>query len=72
MRVAVQVRVGEASDAAFVVEMARLASVIEDDPLPAVDDTVLQQGLPPSPETSVVAVDDDGDGGAGWTCCARK
>jgi hypothetical protein len=45
----VLLRAGKSSDAAFVVEMARLASVIEDDPLPPVDDPVLAQGLPPSP-----------------------
>ena len=53
------VRAGEASDAAFIVEMARLASTIEDRPLPLADDPDLLRGLPPDPGTSVVAVDDD-------------
>ena len=33
---------------------------MEDDPLPPVDDPALLLGLPPSPDTAVVALDDDG------------
>ncbi len=63
----VPVRAGEPSDAAFVVEMARLASVIEDRPLPSTDDPELVQLLPPSPDTAVLALDHDGHPvGAAW------
>jgi GNAT superfamily N-acetyltransferase len=63
----VPVRTGEPSDAAFIVEMARLASAIEGRPLPPVDDPVLVQGLPASPDTSVLALDHDGRPvGAAW------
>jgi GNAT superfamily N-acetyltransferase len=63
----VSVRAGEPSDAAFIVEMARLASAVEGRPLPPVDDPVLAQGLPPSPGTSVLALDHDGNPvGAAW------
>ena len=54
------VRAGEPSDAAFIVTMAQLASVMEDDPLPPADDPALLLGLPSSPDTAVVALDDDG------------
>lgn len=61
------VRAGAPSDAAFVVEMARLASTLEDLPLPAPDDPALVEGLPPAPDASVVAVDEDGRPvGAAW------
>ncbi len=61
------VRAGEPSDAAFIVEMARLASVIEDRPLPPADDPALVRGLPKSPDTAVLALDDDGHRvGAAW------
>ncbi|MBA3905650.1 MAG: GNAT family N-acetyltransferase [Pseudonocardiales bacterium] len=47
--------------------MARLASSIEDRPPPPVDDPELAQGLPPSPDTSVLALDQDGHAiGAAW------
>jgi GNAT superfamily N-acetyltransferase len=63
----VPVRTGEPSDAAFIVEMARLASVMEDRPLPPVDDPELVRGLPPSPDTSVLALDHNGHPvGAAW------
>ncbi len=63
----VPVRAGEPSDAAFIVEMARLASVIEDRPLPSADDPELVQMLPPSPDTAVLALDHDGHPvGAAW------
>jgi hypothetical protein len=55
----VPIRTGEPSDAAFVVEMARLASAVEGR-LPAADDPRLARGLPPSPDTSVLALDADG------------
>ena len=61
------VRTGEPSDAAFIVEMARLASAIEGRPLPPVDDPALVQGLPPSPDTSLLALHHDGHPvGAAW------
>ncbi len=63
----VPVRAGEPSDTAFIVEMARLASAIEDRPLPAADDPELAQGLPRSPDTAVLALDHDGHPvGAAW------
>jgi len=63
----VPVRTGEPSDAAFIIEMARFASTIEGRPLPPVDDLELAQGLPPSPDTSVLALDHDGRPvGAAW------
>jgi GNAT superfamily N-acetyltransferase len=63
----VPVRTGEPSDAAFIVEMARLASAIEGHPLPAADDPALVRGLPPAPDTSVLALDhDEGPVGAAW------
>jgi GNAT superfamily N-acetyltransferase len=62
----VPVRVGEPSDAAFIVSMAQLASVLEDDPLPPLDDPALLLGLPPSPDTAVVALDDGRPIGAAW------
>jgi GNAT superfamily N-acetyltransferase len=63
----VRIRTGERSDAAFIVEMARLASSIASRPLPPADDPALAQGLPPSPDTSVLALDHDGHPvGAAW------
>jgi GNAT superfamily N-acetyltransferase len=63
----VRVRAGEPSDASFITTMAQLASVIEDDPLPAVDDPALLLGLPPAPDTAVVALDREGHRiGAAW------
>jgi GNAT superfamily N-acetyltransferase len=63
----VPVRAGEPSDAAFIVEMARLASVIEDRPPRPADDPELVQMLPRSPDTAVLALDDDGHAvGAAW------
>lgn len=47
--------------------MARLASVIEDRPLPPADDPGLVRGLPLSPDTAVLALDHDGHPvGAAW------
>ena len=63
----VPVRAGEPADRAFIVEMARLASAVEGRPLPPADDPGLAQGLPPSPDASVLALDDDGRPvGAAW------
>jgi GNAT superfamily N-acetyltransferase len=63
----VRIRAGEPSDAAFIVEMARLASVIEDRPLPPTDDPELVQMLPLSPDTVVLALDHhDHPVGAAW------
>ena len=62
-----RVRVGEPSDASFIVTMAQLASVIEDDPLPPIDDPALLLGLPPAPDTAVVALDcEERPIGAAW------
>ena len=62
-----RVRAGEPSDAAFIVEMARLASAIEGRPLPPPDDPGLVRGLPRSPDTAVIALDHDGQPiGAAW------
>jgi GNAT superfamily N-acetyltransferase len=63
----VRVRAGEPSDTAFIVEMARLASAVEDRALPPADDPGLAQGLPRSPDTAVLALDQDGRPvGAAW------
>jgi GNAT superfamily N-acetyltransferase len=63
----VRIRAGETSDAAFIVEMARLASAVEDRPLPPAGDPGLVQGLPRSPDTAVLALDPDGHPvGAAW------
>jgi GNAT superfamily N-acetyltransferase len=63
----VPVRAGEPSDTSFIVEMARLALVLEDCPLPPADDPELARGLPPSPDTSVLALDHNGHPvGAAW------
>jgi GNAT superfamily N-acetyltransferase len=63
----VLVRTGEPSDAAFIVEMARLASVIEDRPLPPADDPGLVRMLPPAPDMAVLALDHQGHPvGAAW------
>ncbi|GAA1878962.1 hypothetical protein GCM10009836_70460 [Pseudonocardia ailaonensis] len=56
-----RIRPGRPSDAAFLVEMARFASVIEDRPLPPPDDPELQ--LPSSPDAVVVA---EPELGAAW------
>ena len=61
------VRTGEPSDAAFIIEMARLASVIEDDPLPPADDPDLVRMLSSALHTAVLALDHDGQPvGAAW------
>ncbi len=61
------VRTGEPSDAAFILEMARLASAVEGRPLPPVDDPALLRGLPPTPDASVLALGHDGRPvGAAW------
>lgn len=61
------VRAGEPADTGFIIEMARLASVIEDRPLPAADDPEVVRMLPASPEAAVLALDHDGRAiGAAW------
>ncbi len=63
----VRVRTGEPGDAAFVLEMARFASTIEDRPLPPADDPELALCLPPAPDAGVLAVGpDDRPVGAAW------
>ena len=63
----VPVRTGEPSDAAFIVEMARLASAIEGRPLAPGRRSRAGAGPSPSPDTSVLALDHDGHPvGAAW------
>jgi GNAT superfamily N-acetyltransferase len=63
----VLVRTAEPPDTAFIIEMARLASVIENRPLPPADDPDLVQMLPVSPDTAVLALAHDGHPvGAAW------
>jgi GNAT superfamily N-acetyltransferase len=65
------VRGADESDTRFILEMARLASVIEDRPLPAEDDPDVVAMLPAPGECAVIAVADDGRRvGAAW-CCIR-
>lgn len=62
----VPVRTGAPSDAAFIVEMARLASAVDGRPPPP-DDPALLRGLPAEPDASVLSVDDEGRrAGAAW------
>ena len=62
-----QLRTGSPADAPFLVEMARLAAVIEDHALPAADDPELLRALPAAPDESVVALDPAGRRvGAAW------
>jgi hypothetical protein len=44
----------------FLVEMVRLASTLEDRPLPAADDSVVLAVLPLASDSVVVATDDSG------------
>ena len=61
-------RSATAEDAAFIVEMARHACVIEDWPLPDADDEDTQSLLPVSDDIVVVATDATGLRiGAVWT-----
>jgi GNAT superfamily N-acetyltransferase len=65
---AVQLRLAIPEDDAFIVEMARHASVIEDWPLPDVESDDVQSLLPIAGEMSIVAVDAAGrQVGAVWT-----
>ena len=52
-----RLRSATSEDAAFIVEMARYACVIEDWPLPDADSEEVQSVLPPSGEVPIVAVD---------------
>jgi len=58
--VSVRPRGFEASDMPFLVEMVRLASTLEDRPLPAADDPVVLAVLPLASDSVVVATDDSG------------
>lgn len=61
-------RSANSDDAAFIVEMARHACVIEDWPLPDVDSDEVHSLLPPVGEVPIVAVDGAGlRAGAVWT-----
>jgi hypothetical protein len=64
----IRLRSATPEDAAFIVEMARHACVIEDWPLPDADSEGVQSVLPPSGEVPIVAVDAAGFSiGAVWT-----
>jgi ribosomal protein S18 acetylase RimI-like enzyme len=64
----VELRSATVADAAFIVEMARLACVIEDWPLPEADSEDTQSLLPRSDDVVVVAEDEIGLRlGAAWT-----
>jgi ribosomal protein S18 acetylase RimI-like enzyme len=64
----IRLRSATSEDAAFVVEMARHACVIEDWPLPDVDSEEVQSVLPASGNVPIVAVDAAGRRvGAVWT-----
>lgn len=64
----VRIRAATAADDAFVVEMARHASVIEDWPLPDPDDDEVLGMLPPPGVTPLIAQDANGVAvGAVWT-----
>jgi ribosomal protein S18 acetylase RimI-like enzyme len=64
----VRLRSATAEDAAFIVEMARHACVIEDWPLPDADSEDTQSLLPGSGDTAIVAADETGVRvGAVWT-----
>jgi len=64
----IRLRPATPDDAAFVVEMARHACVIEDWPLPDADSDEVLSLLPPRGEAPIVAVDAKGDQlGAVWT-----
>ncbi|KAA0108757.1 GNAT family N-acetyltransferase [Mycolicibacterium sp. P9-22] len=64
----VRLRSATSGDAAFIVEMARHACVIEDWPLPDPDSDEVASLLPAAGEVPVVAVDDAGVRlGAVWT-----
>jgi GNAT superfamily N-acetyltransferase len=61
-------RAGSASDAAFLVEMARHACVIEDWPLPDPDSKDVTSILPSSDDVAIIATDAAGVMfGAAWT-----
>jgi GNAT superfamily N-acetyltransferase len=64
----IRMRSATPEDAAFIVEMARHACVIEDWPLPDADSEEVQSVLPPSGEVPIVTVDAAGFSiGAVWT-----
>jgi ribosomal protein S18 acetylase RimI-like enzyme len=64
----IRLRSATAEDAAFVVEMARHACIIEDWPLPDPDSEEVRSLLPPNGEVPIIATDDAGSRlGAGWT-----
>jgi GNAT superfamily N-acetyltransferase len=60
-------RPARAGDEAFITEMARQASTIEDRPLPEADAPVVLAVLPPSLDAAVIAADETGRRlGAAW------
>jgi GNAT superfamily N-acetyltransferase len=68
----VRVRDADAKDKAFIVEMARLASTIEDRPLPPKDAADVISMLPGPDDYAVVALDEAGRRrGAAWCSIQR-
>ncbi|TDO06463.1 ribosomal protein S18 acetylase RimI-like enzyme [Mycobacterium sp. BK086] len=68
MNVVNLLRPAVSADAAFIVEMARYVCVIEDWPLPGIDEEDVQSLLPDRDGITVIAVDQGGDNvGAVWT-----
>ena len=64
----IKLRAASINDAAFIVEMARHACIIEDWPLPDPDDYEVRSLLPPAGEVPIIAVNDAGQPvGAVWT-----
>lgn len=67
MVLSMKLRIGESSDEAFLVEMARLACGLKDRPLPEAGDPEVLALLPASPKAAVVAINDAGEReGAAW------
>jgi GNAT superfamily N-acetyltransferase len=63
----VQIRAGQDDDRTFITEMARLACVIEDRPLPRPDAGEVIEMLPQTSDAVLVATDDTGNPiGATW------
>ena len=61
------VRFAEPADRPFIVQMACLASTLEDSPLPADDDPTVLELLPQSSDVALVAINDQGQAsGAAW------
>ncbi|MDP8909773.1 MAG: GNAT family N-acetyltransferase [Chloroflexota bacterium] len=60
-------RLAEAEDRAFVIEMARMACTLDGRPVPSADAPAVVGLLPGAADVTVIAVDDDGElVGAAW------